>query len=469
SLLGYVIVPERAQENFDATSAREQLKHALPDFMIPSHVMMLAQWPLSPNGKVDRKALPVPDANAMRKVEYVAPRTDIEQEICAVWEITLKRSPIGAKDNFFDLGGHSLLATQILSKVRALFKVELPLKELFRTPTIEGLAALVERQLSSTNNALPPVTPRPDDAVIPLSLEQQRLWFLQLLEPENVSYNMPAAVRIEGELDSALLERALKEIVRRHAVLRTRLVGEDDSVQQVIDDAQGWQLMRVSAPDATDEKIRELIHSEANRPFNLAKDCLFRVTLIQRTAQDHVALLNMHHVVADGWSVTLLLNELVTLYAAYAQGVPSPLPELSIQYADYAYWQATSLQGEALENKLNYWKQQLAEAPVLELPTDKPRPHLQSFNGDRLEFLLNQDTTRAVYALSRRLDATPFMTLLTLFNVMLSRYSAQYDISVGIPVANRPQVELEPLIGFFVNTLVIRTRLTENPSFADAV
>lgn len=469
SLLGYVVVSEEMQLHFDNTSARDQLKSALPDFMIPSHVMMLAHWPLSPNGKIDRKALPIPDENSFRRVDYVAPRTDIEQEVCAVWEIVLKRSPIGAKDNFFDLGGHSLLATQILSKVRALFKVALPLKELFRAPTIEGLALLVERQLISSINALPPVGQRPDDVMIPLSLEQQRLWFLQQLEPDNVSYNMPAAVRIEGELDIELLERALKEIVRRHTVLRTRLVGEDDSVHQVIDEPMQWQLMRQSMPNANDYAVRAAVHNEVNRPFHLANDSLFRVTLIQRNAQDHIALLNMHHAVADGWSVTLLLNELITLYAAYAQGVPSPLPELSIQYADYAYWQSAHLKGEALENKLGYWKQQLADAPVLELPTDKPRPHLQSFNGDRIEFNLSVDTTRAIYALSRRLDATPFMTMLALFNVMLSRYSAQYDLCVGIPVANRPQVELEPLIGFFVNTLVIRTKLNENPSFVAAV
>jgi amino acid adenylation domain-containing protein len=453
---------------------RNFLKQKLPDYMIPNAFVMLPSLPLSPNGKVDRRALPAPDASH-RNLEtgFVAPRIPTEEILAAIWSEVLGLQHISIHDNFFELGGHSLLATQVISRLRKAFCVDLPLRSLFETPTIAKVAQKIEIIRKEVQNVQAKVIqPVSHDQDLPLSFAQQRLWFLDQLEGGTATYNMPIALQLSGSLQLTVLEQSLTEIVRRHEALRTTFSVVDGSPMQVIAPPTLITLPVVDLRmlPATEQlgEVQRLISLKAQRPFDLANDSLWRVCLIQLSEDDHVMLLVMHHIVSDGWSTGILLGELSTLYEAFSQGEPSPLPDLPIQYADFAVWQRQWLSGEVLETQLNYWKQQLAGAPpLLELPTDRPRPSVQTYRGNTYEFQLNADLSQKLKSLSQKLGATLFMTLLTAFNILLSRYSGQSDIIVGSPIANRNHSEIESLIGFFVNTLVLRTNLEGNPSFVE--
>ncbi|HSS52103.1 MAG TPA: amino acid adenylation domain-containing protein, partial [Thermoanaerobaculia bacterium] len=449
---------------------REHLRSRLPEHMVPSVWMELEALPLTPNGKVDRRALPAPALPA-RAGASTAPRDPQEEILAGLFGQVLGIDGLGVFDSFFELGGHSLLATQLISKVRQVFGREVPLRALFENPTVAGLAAVVA---ASSRVASPPLLPlpRPDlaagEAALPLSFAQERLWFLEQLEPGSAFYSMPSALRIEGRLSGPVLEAVLREIVQRHESLRTTFGNRDGRPFQRFAPRLGFSLPMVdlSALAAVEERtLAALATEDARRPFDLERGPLVRSSLLRLAPERHVLLFNLHHIISDGWSSVVLMREVVALYAAFAAGRPSPLAPLPIQYADYAVWQRGWLQGEVLAGELAYWRRQLAGIAGLDLPLDRPRPPVETFRGSRHVIELDGELTADLHTLSRGQGATLFMALLAGFQALLSRLTGQVDVPVGSPIANRSRAEVEGLIGFFANTLVLRTDLGGNPGF----
>ena len=470
-LVAYVV---RAQGTGATTGElRDFLKERLPEYMMPARYVYLAALPLLASGKVDRKALPAPEGVETRASEFVAPRTPIEEAVAGVWSEVLGVGRVGVRDNFFELGGHSLLATRLITRLRDIFQVEIPLRYLFQQPTPAGLAQSVEAELSAgKSKPLPPVRAVARDGAAPLSFAQQRLWFLDRLEPGSAFYNLPAALWIEGALDTEALERSLAEIIRRHEILRTTFPVIDGRPAQLLSPDASLCLKQLDlghlAPTEMEEAVRQHAQEEARRPFDLGAGPVLRATLMRLGAEAHVLVLVMHHIVSDGWSVGVLVRELSALYGAYVRGEGSPLGELPIQYADYAWWQRERLAGAELERQLAYWRERLSgAAPVLELPTDRPRPAVQTYRGGRHAFALPASVAEEIRALSRRAGATLFMTLLAAFQTLLQRHTGQEEVSVGTPIAGRGRAETADLIGFFVNTLVLRTGFDGDPTFAE--
>ncbi len=471
-LVAYVVSADEAAPA--SGELRAQLQGQLPDYMVPAQYVMLDRLPLTPNGKVDRRALAAIDLGDRSFAgSYVAPRTATEEILAGIWAGLLKVKQVGIDDDFFALGGHSLLATQLISRVRNVFQVEVALRQLFDKPTIAGLVTEIER-LKSVGDDLqsPPIERISRNETLAPSYAQQRLWFLDEFEPNSSLYNIPAAVRLRGTLDLTALEQSFREVIRRHESLRTRFGVADRMPVQVIDEAREFNLsvldLSTVAETERDAEARRAAMEESQRPFDLSAGPLMRASVLRLGEQEHVLLCTMHHIISDGWSMEVLTRELTTLYEAYAHGKPSPLPELAIQYADYAHWQREWLQGEVLDKQLGYWKQQLAGAPaVLELPTDYPRPAMQSFRGAHQSLTLARELTAELKALTQREGVTLFMALLAAFQTLLSRYSGQDEIVVGTPIAGRNHAETENLIGFFINTLVLRTDLTGNPTFVE--
>ncbi|HKV08204.1 MAG TPA: amino acid adenylation domain-containing protein, partial [Thermoanaerobaculia bacterium] len=467
-LAAYVAVEEpRPAEG----SLRAFLAERLPDYMVPSAFVLLEALPLSPNGKVDRRALAGIAPEAVAEQAPVAPRSPLEEALAGFFREVLGGERVGVHDDFFALGGHSLAATQVLSRVRGVFGVDLPARRLFEAPTVSRLARAVEEALGAgAGPAAPPFERVPRTGPLPLSSAQKRLWFLDRLTPGSPVYNVSWAVRLRGLLDVAALERSLAEVVRRHEGLRTTFGEEGREPVQVIHPAAGSPLREIDLsglPDVAGEALR-LVAREAVRPFDLARGPLLRIDLLRVDEREHVLHFVVHHAVFDGWSLGVLLREMAALYRAFSAGLPSPLPELPFQYADFAAWQNRWLAGEGLAGQLAWWKEQLAgEAGVLELPLDRPRPAVQSFRGGRVELDLPREASRDLAAFARRHGSTPFMALLSVFDVLLQRWSGRDDLSVGAPVANRNRVEIEGLIGFFVNTIVLRTDLSGDPAFRE--
>ncbi len=450
------------------------LDEKLPHYMVPSVYVPMETLPLTPGGKVDRRALPAPDGGRQTlRTTYVAPRTRVEEDLADIWSQVLKIDRVGVHDSFFALGGHSLLATQLISRAREIFEVDLSLPELFETPTVAGLAERVDFRMREGGGAeIPPIEPVSRKGELPLSFAQQRLWFLDQLAPGNLFYNIPLAVRLKGRLDVAALERTLNEIVERHEILRTTFDTVDGKPVQVIAPQREVPLpvKDLARLDQAERQaaVRQMAQDEAQRPFDLKAGPLFRAGLLRLEEEDHVLLLTMHHIVSDGWSMGVFVREVAQLYTTFASGEPSPLPELPVQYADFAQWQREWLQGEVLEKQLSYWKEQLGDSPpMLELPTDYPRPAVQTSRGATETLALPEELSESLKALGREEGATLFMTLLAAFQTLLYRYTGQPDVSVGTPVAGRGRPEVQDLIGFFVNTLVMRTDLSGGPSFRD--
>ena len=461
-LVAYVV----AHEGQPPTGLRQYLGERLPDYMVPQAFVELSEVPLTPSGKVDRKALPAPGPAGGAESAYVAPRGASEELVAGIWAEVLGVGRVGVEDNFFELGGHSLLATQVISRIRAVLNIEIPLRIMFEQPTVRALALEGDARLRAGESvSAPPLVQVGRDKPLPLSFAQQRLWFLDQLEPDAAAYNIPAALRLRGPLDAAALQRSLSEIVRRHEALRTTFAVLHDEPRQLIHPPRPVELplFDLSALGAAEREreARRLVGAEAVRPFDLAGGPLLRAGLVRLGEEEHVALLTMHHIVSDGWSIGVLVKEVAALYEAYSTGHESPLAELEIQYADYAVWQRGWLQGAVLEEQLSYWREQLAGAPaVLDLPTDRVRPRIRSYQGAAHGFALGKELSRALKELSQRESVTLFMTLLAAFQVLLSRYSGQEDISIGTSIAGRTRAETEGLIGFFVNTLVLRTDLS---------
>ena len=468
--LAAYLIPE--SNEIDSAELREFLKSRLPEFMIPAAFVTMDAFPLLPNGKVNRRNLPAREGFVVQR-EYVAPRTPQEEVVAGIFADILNLEKVGALDNFFELGGHSLLATQLVSRLRDAFQVEIPLKELFENPTVEGIARRVqEAQAAEAGMQAPPIEPIPRDGELPLSFAQQRLWFLDQLQPGSAFYNIPMALRIKGNLQYDAMNQTIAEIIQRHEVLRTTFENVEGKPRVVIHPPEPVTVPITDLqdlPEAEREtRARELAKAEAQAPFDLAKGPLFRVQLLKLAEDDHIALVTMHHIISDGWSMAIFVREVGLLYPKYIKGNGQVLPELKIQYVDYAAWQRKWLQGEVLQRQLDFWKRHLEGAPpVLELPTDKPRPAIQTFNGTVARMAIPSEVLQHVRALSKKENATVFMTVLAAFYVLLHRYSGQDDIVVGTPIAGRSRSELENLIGFFVNTLALRARFTPNITFKE--
>jgi amino acid adenylation domain-containing protein/non-ribosomal peptide synthase protein (TIGR01720 family) len=471
-LVAYFIPGQAAAP--DANDLRNFLRQSLPDYMIPAAFVSLDAFPLTANGKINRLALPAPDPLIRPDPQtFVAPSTPFEEIMADIFCEVLKVDAISVHHNFFDLGGHSLLATQVMSRVYDRFDARLPVRTLFEAPTLGELARRIEQacphhthQKKAATHTIPA---RPADQPIALSFAQQRLWMLDQLEPGNPAYNFAVTFHLRGELDGSILRQALQEIIHRHKVLGLVFTMRDEQPIQVPHPNPRLAL-EVESLEALPVAERlaaacQYANADAATPFALERDLPIRARLFRLGAAEHVLCLNMHHIASDGWSLGILLDELSTLYASFLAGRPSPLPDLPIQYADFAHWQRDHLQGEALEQQLTYWKQKLSGAPgVLELPTDHPRPAVHTSNGQTFCVELPPAFAQAVKTLAQQEGATPFMVLLAVYQLLLYRYTGQDNIVVGAPLAGRNLSEVEGLIGFFVNTEVIRTDLSGNPS-----
>ncbi|MEJ7747358.1 MAG: amino acid adenylation domain-containing protein, partial [Luteimonas sp.] len=480
-LVAYVVTHDAgidAQDQNEAARAarqalidalRRHLAASLPDYMMPAAFVLLASLPLSPNGKIDRKALPEPDA--AQQATYVAPRTQEQRLLCALAQEVLGVELVGITDNFFQLGGHSLTATRLVARINQAFKVVLPLRVVFQSQTLEALAREVAQLEGGCG--LPPLQKMPQGVALLPSYAQQRLWLLDRIDGGSAHYNMPAALKLEGALDQEALDRAFTTILARHESLRTCFIeGADGQPLQVIQAAAPFAAavtdLSALAGGERQVKLVELLADEAGRAFDLGRDRMLRARLLKVAAGEHILLVTMHHIASDGWSLAILINEFSALYRAYALGQPDPLPPLTIQYADYAHWQRNWLQGEVLEQQLGYWTGQLASLPVVHsLPLDRARPAIQSFAGERYTTNIDAATTGALNALCQASGATLFMGLHAAFSLLLARYSRETDIVVGSSIANREQADVAGLIGFFVNTLILRSDLSGNPSFID--
>ncbi|HVF42738.1 MAG TPA: amino acid adenylation domain-containing protein [Pyrinomonadaceae bacterium] len=470
-LVAYVVGSDARESSGGAL--REFLQSKLPDYMVPSAFVFMERMPLTPNGKIDRRLLPEPErARPDMERPYVAPRTEDEEIVAGIWAHVLGVGRVGVDDNFFALGGHSILATKVISRVNESFGAALALGAMFETPTVAGLAAALRgARRPGGKESAPPVVRVSRDGNLPLSFAQQRLWFLNRLDPSNPAYNVPAAARLTGALDVAALEEALGEIVRRHEVLRTTYASLDGQVVQRVEPPAPLGLtvtdLRDLPPERREGEAARLAGEEARRLFDLQHGPLLRANLLRLGAEDHLLLLTMHHIASDGWSLGIFIREMAVLYESALEGRPAPLPELGIQYADFAAWQREWLRCESLENQLSYWRRQLSGSlPVLDLPA-KGRPAKQGFRGETRRVTVPRALGEELRALSRREGVTLFMTLLAAFDALLYRYTGQTDIVVGTPAAGRGRLETEGLIGFFANTLVLRSDLSGEPSFAE--
>ncbi len=470
SLVAYV-VPEGGSEP-GVSELREMLMDQLPAHMIPSSFVFIDRIPLTPNQKIDKDALPSPGGEGKSlEGEYVSPWTPTEDVLAGIWANVLGVDRVGVYHNFFDLGGHSLLATRIVSRVWDVFRVDLPLMVFFREPAVAAIAGYIDiKQREEELSQAPPLVPVDRDGNLPLSFSQQRLWFLDKLVPGNPAYNIPAVLKFEGNLSVEALERAVDEVIRRQESLRTTFTSQDGQPVQAINEDVDFSLPLISLddlpPEERQKRVDELAGEEAGHRFDLTEGPLFRTTLIRVEEEKYVLLLNMHHIISDGLSMSVLIREIAQLYRSFLQDEPYPLRDLPIQYADFASWQRKWLQGEELEKHLSYWRVKLgSNPPVLEIPKDKPRPPVQSFRGGKIAFQLSQDICNRLRELVKSEECTLFMALLAAFKVLMLRYSGQTTVNVGTPIANRSRTETEKLIGFFVNTLVMSTDMSGNPGF----
>ncbi|ARL05718.1 non-ribosomal peptide synthetase [Burkholderia pseudomallei] len=451
----------------DVVALRAQAAQHLPSYMVPSAYVRLDAWPLTPNGKLDRRALPAPADDAYARAEYEAPQGAKEEALAAIWRELLHVERVSRHDNFFELGGHSLLAVQLVSRLRQALSVEVALGTVFDAPV---LSALAERLEAENTAVLPPIPLAPRDGRIALSLAQQRLWFLTQLEGVSEAYHMSGAVRLDGPLNREVLQRALNRIVMRHEALRTCFAREEGEPIQVI---QPHADLTVSYHDLreaeqTEQRAKDLSQAHASAPFDLSRDLPVRVLLLQLADEAHVVQVVMHHIASDGWSVGVFLQELSALYGSFIAEQDDPLAPLPLQYADYAAWQRRWLASGQLEKQGAFWQTNLSGAPtLLELPTDRPRPPKQSHAGASVEVKLGAALSERVKRLSQRHGVTPYMTLLSSWAAVLSRLSGQEEVVIGSPVAGRNRTEVEALIGFFVNTLALRLDLSSEPTVGE--
>ncbi|CAM4092980.1 non-ribosomal peptide synthetase [Pseudoalteromonas ostreae] len=478
-LIAWVVVDsKKLNGSLTVNELTAHVKQYLPHYMVPSAFALMDSLPLTANGKVDKKALPKPQI--IESNEFEAAETKTERALAEIWCDLLKVDSVGKQSNFFILGGHSLMATRLLASLKATWSIELNIKLIFDAQTLQEQASKIDEALEVSDTfAMPPVLRVPDNILAPLSYSQQRLWFIDQMQSGGSEYNMPAAIRLQGRLDVEALERALVRIVDRHEILKTVYLevdnserGEGDSqpFQSLLPSTVQFSIHKTNLMALNDEQqIHAISHKgaeQASKYFDLKRDFMIRAELLILSEQEHVLLLTLHHIASDGWSVGLLIDELSKLYTAFASDLPDPLAQQPIQYRDYAHWQRNWLQGEVLQAHLEYWRTQLAGLPqVHSLPLDYQRPAEQRFQGAQLKQFIESGTLERLQTLSKQNNATLFMSLHALFSYLLGLYSAEQDIVMGAPVANRDQPETSSLIGFFVNTVVLRLDLSDNPSF----
>ncbi|HEU0052834.1 MAG TPA: amino acid adenylation domain-containing protein, partial [Longimicrobium sp.] len=455
-------------EALESEALRAHLSARLPEYMIPAAFVRLDAFPITPNGKLDRRALPAPDADAFAARAYEAPLGETEIAVAEIWSELLGVERVGRGDHFFELGGHSLLAVRVISRVRQVLGAEVALADLFERPALADFARAIQ---DAARSELPPIEPADRSAPLPLSFAQQRLWFLDQMDGAGAAYPIPTQLRFQGALDEEALARALDRIVARHESLRTTFPASDGVPTQRIapvEESRFHLAVRdLSGTSGAESELGRLMAEEARAPFGLARGPLIRGRLVRLAEDDHLLLVTMHHIVSDGWSIEVFTRELDALYGAFRRGEPDPLPPLPVQYADYAAWQRRWVDGDVLREQAEYWKTTLAGAPeLLELPTDHPRPARQDFFGGVVGIDLDEELTAGLKALGQRRGATLFMTLLAGWAAVLARLSGQKDVVVGTPSANRGRAEIEGLIGFFVNTVALRVDLSERPTVA---
>ncbi|MDG1463108.1 MAG: condensation domain-containing protein, partial [Gammaproteobacteria bacterium] len=445
---------------------QKELEQALPDYMVPSAFVILEEFPLTASGKINRKALPAPQRLRDDKEVYVAPRNGIETVLSEIWSGVLGLEKIGINDNFFSLGGHSLLATQMISKVREQLNVALALVEIFNHSTIAGLAEVISSSNSASEEET--ITQAARGENMPLSFSQQRFWFIDQMDPGNTAHNSPWPIRLEGKLDTDALQKAIDYSVARHEILRTTYTAEGGKPQQIIDAHAHIQLQIEEMPGANEAQLQKRISALAHEAFDLSVGPLMRTYVLRYADDAQVLFMISHHINTDAWSYSVLLKELSTSYNSFKKGNTPSLPSLNIQYADYAIWQRNWMKGEQRQQQLDYWVEQLSGAPdLLGLPTDKPRPSVQTYAGAFENIALSEELLAELQRIALENKTTLFMVLLAAFNVLLSIHAREEDIVIGTPIAGRRHAGLSNLIGVFLNMLPIRVDLSGQPSFTD--
>ena len=451
-LMAYVVASQPLAEPAPTdlpNQLKATLRAELPDYMVPAHVLLLAHLPLSPNGKLDRAALPKPDARASR-LDWVAPVSALEQQVAAIWAEVLGLERVGLNDHFFELGGHSLLATQAISRTRHGLGLDVGLKALFDQPVLGRFVQALSGAGTETSRIEAVERHQP----LALSYAQERQWFLWQLDPHSAAYHVPSVLRLNGPLDQGALQRAFDTLVARHESLRTHLQQSADRTVQVI---SPHARIEITCGETNEAGLKARVQACIAQPFDLRQGPLMRVNLLRLAEDAQVLVLVQHHIISDGWSMQVMVDELVQLYAAYSQGRALSLPALAIQYVDYAVWQRSWMEAGEKQRQLAYWRELLGgEQPVLELPFDHQRPAVPTHRGARLNIGLPAPLLEGLKGLAQREGVTLFMLLLASYQVLLHRYSGQQDIRVGVPIANRNRVETERLIGFFVNTQVLK-------------
>jgi amino acid adenylation domain-containing protein len=469
------IVPTKA-EQIRVEEVREYVTQKLPSYMAPSIYVILDEMPLTPNSKIDRKKLPDPvEYGISTTKEYVGAQTETQIKLSEIWTNLLGLKQVSINDNFFEIGGHSLLATQLISRIRDVFLFDISLQKIFELPNILDLSKYldsIKQDDANKNNYDIQVYPRTQD--LELSFSQERLWFLDQLEQFSGAYNISSAMKLEGNISVPILEKSLNEIIKRHEVLRTTFITKNNKPIQIVHNE-----LLLSIPvivltkmnkEEQEKQIKQIIHEETSYHFDLSTGPLLRVIVVNLNETQNILIITMHHIIVDGWSLGLLIKELSIIYNAFLKNKPSPLCDLPVQYADYAIWQRGWIKGEISEKQMNYWKEKLTGSPtVIELPLDKTRLKIQGYKGKREIFKIEKWKTEKIKQLSNTNNVTLFMTLLTIFKILLYRYSNQTDIVVGTPVANRKHSKIESLVGFFVNTLVLRTEVSGEISFKELV
>ncbi|MEM1319027.1 MAG: amino acid adenylation domain-containing protein [Bacteroidota bacterium] len=458
-LIAYVV----AEKEYVQEQVVQQLRTQLPHYMIPALLIELAELPLTTSGKVDYQALPEPDWTTLTEKSYRAPRSITEKQLTAIWQELLSVDKIGIHDHFFELGGHSLLATRVLSAIRSRMQLEVSIRELFEYPTVAGLAVILDSR--EKNTMLQAIRSQPRPERVPLSFSQARLWFIDKLGGSS-HYHIPSVLEIKGPLDQTILNRSINAIVNRHEVLRSIYVEQDGEAGQQLLPKDSWQLTFFPQGHfETEEQMEAWLSRELTSPFNLSADHMIRLHLIERAEEDYLLVFVLHHIASDGWSSSVLMKEFIAFYTAFVENKEAVVPALPLQYADYALWQRARENDGLLQEQLDWWVGQLEEVEPLKLPTDFPRPTIQSTRGDQLRISIDRVKTDRLLQLAQANNATLFMVVMGLIKVLLHRYSGQNDICVGTPIANRRYQDLEPLIGFFANTLALRSDLSDQPSF----
>ncbi|WP_299135878.1 non-ribosomal peptide synthetase [uncultured Tenacibaculum sp.] len=455
-LVGYVVVDGTIEKD----ALQNYLSLKLPDYMVPRIWVELEEMPLTSNGKINKKKLPLPDVSKLSSNEYVGPRNEVESVLVEIWQNLLELDKVGVYDDFFELGGHSLLATRLVSMIRKKMEIEVAIKTIFMHPTIAGLEKYLV--INSRKTILPTIVSQDKTARIPLSFSQERLWFLDQLQGTD-EYHIVGGLKLKGNLNLTVLEDSLKMIVDRHEVLRTIIHTIEGVGYQEVISSEAWELTKVTLTNNDNEK--EMVAKFIGSPFNISDDYMFRACIFQVNQNEYTLACAFHHIASDGWSIPIFINELVSIYEALRLNKSIALPNLSIQYADYALWQRKFIEGNFLENQLAYWENKLKGVSVLSLPTNKVRPSVQSTVGASINFELNKSLKEAIVKVSQNEGVTVFMFMLSAFKVLLYKYSGQNDICVGTSIANRTQSGVEDMIGFFVNTLALRSDVNNDLSF----